>query len=306
MAALATPIQIVDALRTVAGNPPMVRASFAKGQCVRGNYTPHEQASRVTRSRSFTEPSQVIGRFSMGGGNPRVADTTKTVLRGFAFKLQGEGQSSDLLVENAPVHFARSLDQMLGFLQARAPGADGKPDAEKIKAFSEANPQTLNQSKFVAAHPLPGSFAGTTYWGVHAFPATNSRGDTRFVKFKVVPVDGEVTVSDEQAQTLSPDFLFKDLEQRLAAGPIHFDVLALLDRPGDPTMDVTLRWPNEDEREFVQLGRIGITSIETNDPCDATIFDPANLADGIGAPPDEMFAARRLAYITSLAQRRAK
>ena len=34
----------------------------------------------------------------------------------------------------------------------------------------------------------PASFAGTTYWGVHAFPATNSKGETRFIKFKVVPV----------------------------------------------------------------------------------------------------------------------
>jgi len=44
------------------------------------------------------------------------------------------------------VLFAKSLDQMLAFLAARAPGADGKPDAEKVKAFSAANPETLKPS----------------------------------------------------------------------------------------------------------------------------------------------------------------
>jgi len=65
----------------------------------------------------------------------------------------------------------------------RAAGADGKSDAEKLKAFSAANPETLNQAHFIAGRPLPGSFVGVTYWGVHAFPATNAHGRTRYIKF---------------------------------------------------------------------------------------------------------------------------
>jgi catalase len=80
--------------------------------------------------------------------------------------------------------------------------------------------------------------------------------------------------------------------------------MALLDRPGDPTMDVTTRWPDEDTREEVRLGTIVITAFEPDPACDASIFNPANLADGIGHPPDEIFAARRAAYTISLAKRR--
>jgi catalase len=80
--------------------------------------------------------------------------------------------------------------------------------------------------------------------------------------------------------------------------------MALLGRPGDPTMDVTIRWPHEDTREAVRLGTIVITGVEVNDVCDAFIFNPANLAEGIGHPPDEIFAARRAAYTISLATRR--
>ncbi len=297
----ATPAAIVDALKAVAGNPPKVRASFAKGRCVRGTYAPSDRAAEITRSLSFTKPSRVLARFSVGGGNPGVSDTNNLVLRGFSFRL---GDDTDILTETAPVHFARTLDQMLAFLEARIPGADGKPDSEKVRAFSAANPETLNQAKYVAARRLPGSFAGTTYWGVHAFPATNARGETRFIKFKVAPVGGDVSLSEDEARTKSADFLHEDLARRIAAGDVRFNVMALLDRPGDPIMDVTLRWPDEDNREQVRLGTIVITSLEANEACDGAIFNPVNLADGIGHPPDEIFAARRSAYTISLAKRR--
>ncbi|MBR0706471.1 MULTISPECIES: catalase family peroxidase [Bradyrhizobium] len=300
----ATPVSIVEALKAVAGNPPKVRASFAKGWCVRGTYTPSDRAGEVTRSQSFTKPSRVLARFSVGGGNPAVADTNNLVLRGFSFKLGDDDHRSDILVESAPVHFARTLDQMLAFLEARMPGPDGKPDMAKVEAFSAANPETLNQASYIAARPLPGSLAGTTYWGVHSFPATNAENETRFIKFKVVPARGEIALSAEEARTKPADFLRDDLGGRIAGGHVRFNVMALLDRPGDPTMDVTMRWPDEDHREEVRLGTIVITGFEPDQACDGSIFNPANLADGIGHPPDEIFAARRAAYTISLAKRR--
>lgn len=300
----ATPASIVDALKMVAGDPPKVRASFAKGWCVRGTYAPSDRAAEITRSLSFTKPSRVLARFSVGGGNPNVADTNNLVLRGFSFKLGDDGHRSDILAESAPVHFARTLDQMLAFLTVRIPGSDGKPAMEKVKAFSAANPETLHQADYIAARPLPGSFAGTTYWGVHAFPATNTSGETRFIKFKIVPARGDITLTEQEAETKPADFLRDDLHKRITAGNVRFNVMALLDRPGDPTMDVTARWPDEDNREEVRLGTIVITGLEPSEACDASIFNPANLADGIAHPPDEIFAARRAAYTISLAKRR--
>jgi catalase len=221
------------------------------------------------------------------------------VLRGFAFRLGSDGQRSELFTQNAPVHFARSLDQMLDFLKARVPGPDGKIDAARVKAFSASNPETLFQANYLAARPLPGSFAGTTYWGVHAFPATNAKAETRFIKFKVEPVGGEVALTEDEARGKSADFLSDDLDQRIAARDVRFSVMALLDRSGDPVMDVTVRWPDEDEREAVRLGTIVITGVEADEACDEANFNPANLAEGIGHPQDEIFAARCAAYAIS-------
>lgn len=299
----ATPVAIVDTLQAVAGHPPQARASFAKGQCVHGTYVPSDQAEDITRSPSFTRASRVLARFSLGGGDPSVADNNGRVLRGFSFRLGDRAHRSDILTQNAPVHFARTPAQMLAYLRARISGPDGRLDGEKVSAFSAANPETLNQANYIAARPLPGSFAGTTYWGVHAFAATNAKGQTRFIKFKIVPVGGEITLTEAQAARKPANFLHDDLERQIAAGHARFSVTAVLDRPGDPIMDVTIRWPDEDARETVRLGTIVITSIEANEQCDAGIFDPAHLADGIGHPPDEIFAARQAAYKVSLARR---
>src|SRR5262249_30588697 len=163
-------------------------------------------------------------------------------------RLGSDGDRSDILTQSAPVHFARTPEQMLAFLKARIPGPGGKVDEKKIEAFAAANPETLHQANYLAAQPLPGSFAGTTYWGVHAFPATNSNGETRFIKFKLVPLRGDVTLTEGEARTKSADFLHRDLERQVSAGNVRFSVTALLDRPGDPVMDVTMRWPDEDVR----------------------------------------------------------
>jgi catalase len=251
----ATPASIVDALKEAAGLPPKARARFAGGRCVRGTYAPSTEAAEITKSRSFTRPSRVLARFSVDGCLPKARSTARCALRGFSFRLGSDGQRSEIFTQSAPVHFARTLDQMQAFLKARSPGADGKPDARKIAAFSTANPETLHQASYLAAHPPPASFACTTYWGVHAFPTTNAKGETRFIKFKIAPV-GEQDRQGDKARVKPAGFLHNDLESRIAARDVRFSVIALLDLPGDPVTDVTMRWPDEDGREAVRLGTI--------------------------------------------------
>ncbi|WP_454652552.1 catalase [Bradyrhizobium liaoningense] len=301
----ATPISVVDVLRAVAGLPPKARASFCWGRCVRGTYAPSDQAKEITKSRSFTMPSRVLARFSADDVSANAVDIDGSSLRGFSFRLGSGNQLSDIVTQSVPVHFARTLDQMLAFLQARMPGPDGRPDMARVEAFSAANPETLRQASYLAANPPPASLACTTYWGVHAFPATNARGETRFIKFKVAPVGDERRPAEDAAEDAAKSTgLLRDLDSRIAARDVRFSVMALLDRPGDPVMDVTIRWPDEDEREAVRLGTIVITGTESNEACDASVFNPANLAEGIGHPPDEIFAARRDAYALSQTERR--
>ena len=77
------------------------------------------QAYRST----FPSDGAVI-RFSVGGGNPAVADGARGVNRGLSFRIDGDGPGqTEFVMVNAPINFVASPAQMLGFLQARRPAA---------------------------------------------------------------------------------------------------------------------------------------------------------------------------------------
>jgi catalase len=231
----AEPEQIVDALGTVFGKHKS-RASGAKGQCVTGMFTPTSDARQMTKSASFQKPVPVLGRFSIGGGNPKAPDTAKPLVRGFAFKLDPNGTSpSEFVMVNAPVNFAKTPAQMLGFLQARFPGADGKQDPEKIKAFAAANPETTRQGAWLTSRPLPASYVGVNYWGIHAYTMTNASGKAQLIKFKLVPTGGEAGLSDDEAKAKPADFLVAELTDRI--GRIRCDGKSRRGRRSDQRPD---------------------------------------------------------------------
>ncbi len=300
----ADPGQIVEIQRTLAGNQK-ARPSGAKGQCFAGTFTPTAEAAGLSKSAIFAKTSPVVARLSVGGGNPKVADATKAVNRGFSFRIDDGGRAeTEFVMVNAPINFVKSPDQMLAFLQARLPGPDGRPDAEKIRAFTEANPETTAQGRYLASKPVPGSWVGVNYWGIHGYTLTNAAGATRLVKFKMVPVGGEVGLTDAEAAAKPADFLVDDIKARIVANTAAFDMVVVFGRAGDEATNATQQWPDEDQRPATRLGRLALTALEKNESCDERIFDPLNLADGIAGPAnDPLFTARQPAYAVSISQR---
>lgn len=69
-----------------------------------------------------------------------------------------------------------------GFPQGTYSRTGRKAGSGERRGILIANPETLQQASYTTALVQPASFADTTYWGVHAFPATNSKGETRFIK----------------------------------------------------------------------------------------------------------------------------
>lgn len=296
---------IVDTMRTLSGKQS-TRPSGAKGQCFAARFTPTAEALELSKSPAFSGERAAVVRFSVGGGNAKVPDATKTVNRGLALRIDpnGPGQSEFVMV-NAPVNFVKSPEQMLAFLQARLPGADGKPDAAKIKAFTDANPETTNQGRFLAGRPVPASWVGVSYWAIHPYTLTNAKGATQIVKFRLSPKGGEVGLSDEDAKGKPADFLVDEVKARLAEKrPAGFDVLAILGTAADAALPATQTWPDEETRRSVKLAELTVTGLAENDICDREIFDPSRLADGVSGPAnDPLFTERPTAYAISITQR---
>jgi len=301
------PQPIVDTMYTLSGKPKH-RPSGAKGQCFVGVFDPTAEARTLSKAATFTKSSPVVARFSVGGGNMKVADAARGPNRGFSFKIDDGGPGhSEFVMINAPINFVKTPAQMLAFLQVRAPGADGKPDADKIKAFTDANPETTNQARYLASQPIPASWVGVNYYGVHAYTLTNTAGQASVVKFRMVPTGGPAPLTDDEAKAKPADFLVKDITDRLASGrPAGFDMVATLSRPGDHMNDVTRAWADEETRPTVKLGTLRITALEKNETCDGGFFAPTILADGIAGPTpdvDPMFEIRSPAYAISIINR---
>jgi catalase len=300
----ADPEAIVNALVAASGTPPNVRAGGAKGVCVKGSFTPSSEAASLSRAPHFAKMVPVTARFSMFGGNPNISDKTKPVTRGFAARFGDPSGDMVLVFISAPMFGARTPQQQLEGIIARRPGLDGKPDAEKIRAFQAANPETTRQAAWLNARPVPASFAGADYWAVHAFTLTNAHGEAKLAKLKTVATAGKLGLSDEELKAKPDNFYMDELKERLAKGPASFELAAILGEATDPTDDVTATWP-EENRKQVKLGTIAITALEPNATCDAATFDPVvNLPDGVAGPAnDPIFAIRSPAYAISLSRR---
>ncbi len=295
---------IVDALFAVGGNHKGVRASGAKGVCVKGAFTPSPEAPSLTKAPHFARPVPMTARFSMGGGNPTISDKTKPTTRGFAMDFEDPSGAMTFYFVSAPIFSTKTPRQLLDFVTVRLPGPDGKPDAEKIRAFANANPETTRQAAWLNARPVPASFAGVDYWGVQAYTLTNAKGEATIAKLKAVAGAGQLGLSDDELKTKPDSFYADELKERLGKGPVTFDFVAILGEPGDPTNDSTAMWP-EENRKTVKLGTIAITALEANTVCDEKTSDPVlNLPEGVAGPAnDPMFEIRSPAYAISRSRR---
>jgi catalase len=179
-------------------------------------------------------------------------------------------------------------------------------DQDKIKAFFGAHPEATRQNAWLTSHPVPASYAGVDYWGVHGFTFTNADGKATLAKYKLIPEAGELGLTPEEAKTKGPDFYEAELKDRLAKGPVAFDLVAIMGKEGDQTSDPTQRWDDEDNRPTAPLGKISIAAIAPDATCDVSTFLPGNVVDGVAGPADDpIFQIRSADYLVSFARRKA-
>ncbi len=229
-----------------------MRAAHTKGICLTGNFTPAPDAAKLSKAPHFAKPVPVIARFSLGGGNPQAPDNAQDNVRGLAVRFDlGNGANTDLVTISAPVFFVKTPELFVEFLHTVGSG-----DQAKIKAFFEAHPELTRQNAWLTSHPVPASYAGVNYWGVHAFTFTNAAGEKQLIKYKWIPEAGELGLTPDQVKAMGPDFYATEMKDRLAKGPIVFDLVAILGKDGDPTSDPTLRWEGEDDRPTEPLGKL--------------------------------------------------
>lgn len=304
-AAPVDPGTFLDQFEATFGKFEGFRRSGAKGVCATGEFTGTAEARTLSSTSAFSgRPVPVLVRFSVGGANPKAADNTRSQRNmALQFDLPG-GERWQMGNISAPVFGASTPQQFLGRLASLQPDpATGKPDADKVKAFADANPEVLLQGRHFASQPVPASFASVNYWGVSAFGFVNAAGQRQFGKWIFEPVGGLQGLSDDEAKAKGADFLFDELRQRVKAGPVAFHFRLELAEPGDRIDSATVPLPAG--RRKVDLGLLKITSVaeDRGGPCVAITFNPMVLPRGVEPSADPMIAARVAPYVLGLGRR---
>lgn len=294
------PVELVDALNGLFGRHAGARASHAKGFCAEGVFTPAPEARGLTSAPLLATPSVPARlRFSIGGGNPKAPDKSRSV-RGMAVRLGSGGEAYDLVLISEPVFFASTPESFVSFLQARMPDPDThKPDPHKIEAHNARFPEGKLQPGLLAAHPAPYSYATTPYYSNHAFRFIASGGKASYARIVATPVAGTRYLSEDEEKHLPDVFLEPEFIQRLGHGPVEFELQAQLAGPGDSLHNPAAPWSSG---QRVPLGRLAVQRV-SGQGCDADVFVPTRLPAGIEPSDDPVLHARAAAYQVSFARR---
>jgi catalase len=296
--------RFINTFEAVAGQPhPGYRRNHAKGLCVEGYFDSNGDGAVLSRAAVFAPGrTPVIGRFAVPGGNPSAPDTSSPV-RSMAllFQLQN-GEQWRTGMNSTPVFAVHTPEQFYQQLVAAKPdAATGKPDPAKLKAFYAANPETKPFQAWVKAHPPSSSLANAAYYSINAFRFTDGAGNTRAVRWAMVPETPYAPISD--AQKAEKNFLEADLDQRLQSGPLRWHLILTVAQPGDPIDDATMQWP--DDRQHIDAGTLVIDHAMSQEDgtCRDVNFDPTILPAGIRPSNDPLLAARSAAYALSFKRR---
>ncbi len=299
------PATFIDQFEQTFGKYEGYRRSGAKGICATGEFVGSADARALSTSSAFSgRPVPVLVRFSVGGANPKAPDNTRSQ-RNMALQFNlPDGESWQMGNISAPVFGASSPQQFLGRVASLQPDPTTRmPDAAKVKAFADANPEVLLQGRYLASQPVPASFGSVNYWGVHAFGFVASSGARQYGKWVFEPVGGLQGLSDDEAKAKGPSFLFDDLRQRVRDGKVAFDFNLELAQPGDRIDSATVPLPAG--RPKVNLGLLKVTSVadDGGGACLTITYNPMVLPKGVEPSADPMIAARAAPYAVGLGRR---
>ncbi len=288
------------------GLHPGFRPAHAKGLMLSGVFTPSPTAQALTRAPHIVRSSTpVTARFSNSTGLPQLPDSVGDANpRGLAIRFNlAEHVHTDIVAHSTDGFPARDGHEFLELLRALAASGPEVPSPKPIETFLGSHPAAL---AFVQTpKPFPTSLASQTYFGVTAFAFTNSDGETKYGRYRIVPAMGNQFLSDTEAAKIPADYHFEEIAQRVAKEPVRFHIFVQVAETGDTVDDATIHWP--ESRAQVQLGTLALNEVLSDSLAQQQhiIFDPIPRVDGIEASADPLLELRAAIYLLSGRRRRA-
>lgn len=286
----------------VDGPHPGFRRNHAKGVCVTGWFEGSGEAVSFSRAALFTRSrSPVVGRFALAGGMPFQDDEPEKV-RSLALRIMPvHGGEWRMGINDIPVFPVRNAADFNDFLLASRPEPQThRPDPSRMAAFLARHPETQQALALLKARILTSGFADDTYNSLDSFAFINGEGTITPVRWAMVP---EQAARPPAGPGAGRDYLFHDLIEALAHGPLRWHLVVTVGGAGDVTADPTVAWPAG--RRQVDAGILTLVRAESEDggPCKGITYDPLILPEGIAPSDDPIPAARSAVYARSFVLR---
>jgi catalase len=303
---LALSENILKQFDAIFGLNPGFRPAHAKGLMLSGTFTPADSAAELTRAPHITRPSTpVVVRFSNSTGIPLIPDTDPNANpRGIAVRFQlAEHVHTDIVSHSSDGFPTHTGDEFFEFLRALAISDPANLKGSPLEAFLGSHPAALAYVQ--TPKPAPSSFARETYFGVTAMRFTNRQGKSRYGRYRILPDAGNEHLDDATVKAKSPNYLFDELNQRIAAGPVIFRIVVQLAEAGDTVDNATIHWP--ESRPLGEFGTLTLTSVVPDNAAQQKqiIFDPIPRVDGIEPSDDPLLELRAAIYLMSGRRRRS-
>lgn len=287
------------------GVHPGLRPAHAKGALLTGTFSPAAEAASLTRAPHITRASTpVTARFSDSTGIPVIPDNDpKANPRGLAIRFHlADRVHTDIISHSADGFPTRTGQEFLEFLRAVAASDPAKPSPTPVEIFLGKHPAALAYVQ--RPKPSPSSFAKEAYFGVTAFRFINQDGVARYGRYRISPGAGVEHLEEAAAKGRDANYLFDELAERVAAGPIRFDIHVQIADESDTVDDATIHWPGD--RKLVHFGTIALTAKAPDEEQQQKrmIFDPIPRVDGIEPSNDPLLELRAAIYLLSGRRRR--
>jgi catalase len=299
-----TPARFTDAFEQVDGVHSGFRRNHAKGVGISGFFESNGQGVRLSKAVVFQSGRvPVVGRFSLSGGQPYVADMPDAVRGlGLQFSLP-DGELWRTAMINLPVSPVRTPEAFYERLIASKPDPQtGKPDPAKMQAFLARHPETAQAMMVIRGQAVSSRFDNSTFQSLHAFRFINSAGDAIPVRWLMTPAQPSEAASAAAAAHDKND-LFDALIAQIHRQPLQWHLVVIIGQQGDPTNDATIAWP--EGREKVDVGTLTLDRVESEEDSAATDInlDPLVLPAGIAPSDDPLLSARSAVYSQSFTRR---
>jgi catalase len=284
--------------------PAGFRRAHGKGVCFVGKFRGNGNAASLSNARIFLQPDvPVTGRFSLGGGDPHGSEDVFVISMALLLR-SDDGQQWRMAMNSTPyLEVATPQGVNTQFIAERIVPATGNADPAKMKAFLQAYPEAQKFYTWAEKAPRPDSWANTQYNSINAFRLSANDGRKQYFRWAMRPRAPYPALTAEQRAKVAPDFLSRDLYERLEKGPLYWDMVLTLAGPKDAINDPSQPWPAE--RPTVVAGTLEVTRWmdQANGLCRDINYDPTIVPHGVEISDDPVLAARSGAYAHSFNSR---